>query len=155
MPRPYKPLIPQNVGEIMDKLGSMMLSAPTFNDPYFTERSVETEFSALNEGLAVVRGNLGEERYAKLIDLSNRMRAHFEAGAAPSHRQLGSVDDAMTHPKQRLDQRMPTRTIGQMSAGIEAKFSRMRPNRRESAEADMEQLCDAGHRVMFAGILQL
>jgi|CXWL01.1.fsa_nt_gi hypothetical protein len=79
MPRSYKPLIPQSIGEIKDLLASMMLSSPTFTDAYFTERSVDTEFFALNEGLGVVRDKLGEERYAAAVDLSNRMRAHFEA----------------------------------------------------------------------------
>jgi len=94
MPREYKPLIPQSIGEIMDLLASMMLSAPTFRDAYFTERNVETEFFALNEGLGVMRKKLGEERYDALIDLSHRMRAHFEAdpddtnGQARSGRKL-------------------------------------------------------------------
>jgi hypothetical protein len=79
MPRSYEPLVPQNVGEIMDLLASMMLSSPTFKDSYFVERSIETEFFALNEGLKLSRKRLGEHRYETLIDLSFRTRAHFEA----------------------------------------------------------------------------
>jgi hypothetical protein len=30
MRRPYKPYIPQTIGEIWDKLGWMMLNSPTF-----------------------------------------------------------------------------------------------------------------------------
>ena len=78
MPR-YKPYIPKNVSDIMDHLGMMMLASPTFEDDYFTERSVETVFSALNEGLKNIQKKLGEERYQKLRVLSDRMRAHFEA----------------------------------------------------------------------------
>lgn len=79
MPRSYEPLVPKNIGEIMDLLASMMLSSPTFKDSYFLERNIETEFFSLNEGLQLSRKRLGEQRYATLIDLSHRMRAHFEA----------------------------------------------------------------------------
>jgi len=79
MPRPYEPLVPKNVGEIMDLLASMMLSSPTFQDSYFLERNMETEFFALNEGLKLARKKLGEQRYETLNELSHRMRAHFEA----------------------------------------------------------------------------
>jgi hypothetical protein len=78
MPR-YKPYVPQTVGDMMDLLGMMMLSSPTFKDDYFTERSVETVFSSLNGGLENIRKKLGEERYQTLRTLSDRMRAHFEA----------------------------------------------------------------------------
>jgi hypothetical protein len=77
---PYRPYIPQNVGELADKLGSMMLSAPTFKDKtgYFPQ-NIDTEFFALNEGLRAVRKKLGEERYTALKALSDKMRALFEA----------------------------------------------------------------------------
>lgn len=77
---PYRPYIPQNIGELMDHLGSMMLSAPTFKDKtgYFPQ-NIETEFFALNEGLQVVRKKLGEERYATLRALSDKMQSLFEA----------------------------------------------------------------------------
>lgn len=77
---PYRPYIPQNIGELMDQLGSMMLGAPTFKDKtgYFPQ-NIDTEFFALNEGLLVIRKKLGEERYAALRTLSDKMRALFEA----------------------------------------------------------------------------
>lgn len=77
----YRPHIPQTIGELMDKLGSMMLGAPTFKDKtgYFPGRNVETTFFALNEGLLAVRTKLGDERYATLKVLSDKMRALFEA----------------------------------------------------------------------------
>ena len=75
----YKPYAPQNVSDMMDLLGMMMLSSPTFKDDYFTERSVETVFSSLNGGLENIRKKLGEERYQTLRTLSDQMRAHFEA----------------------------------------------------------------------------
>jgi hypothetical protein len=81
MVRPYKPHIPKGVSEIMDQLGFMMLKSPTFIDKtgYFPDRNLETVFYALNEGLRLMRGKLGEERYVKLMEMSDRMRAHFEA----------------------------------------------------------------------------
>ena len=77
----YRPYIPQTIGELMDKLGSMMLGAPTFKDKtgYFPGRNIDTTFFALKEGLLAIRKKLGEERYAALRDLSDKMRALFEA----------------------------------------------------------------------------
>lgn len=81
MPRPYKPYIPQTIGEIWDQLGGMMLDSPTFVDKtgYLPGRNIATEFFRLKEGLKVVRKQLGEERFAKLNAMADRMRAHFEA----------------------------------------------------------------------------
>jgi hypothetical protein len=78
---PYKPRVPKGTSEIIDRLGMMMLASPTFVDKtgYFPGRNVETIFHSLNEGLRLIRANLGEERYLKLIEMSDRMRAHFEA----------------------------------------------------------------------------
>ena len=77
----YKPYIPQTIDELWDQVGSMMLGSPAFEDKsgYFPGMSIDSEFFALNEGLERVRPLLGEERYQALIDLSDRMRAHFEA----------------------------------------------------------------------------
>ena len=77
----YRPYIPQTLGELMDKVMSMMLGAPTFKDKtgYFPEMNIDTEFFALNEGLLAVRKKLGEERYAAMKELSDKMRALFEA----------------------------------------------------------------------------
>ena len=77
----YSPYIPQTVGELMDKIRAMMLSATTFTDKtgYFPGKNLDTEFFALNEGLLAVRKKLGEERYAALKALSDKMRPLFEA----------------------------------------------------------------------------
>jgi hypothetical protein len=110
MPRPYKPYIPQTIGEIWDKLGSMMLYSPTFKDDsgYFPERNIETEFFALNEGLKAVRKKLGEERYQALVALSDRMRAHFEADpenktddTLAGRRLINEMEDLLRPPRPR------------------------------------------------------
>ena len=77
----YTPYIPQNIGELMDQLGSMMLGSPTFKDGtgYFPRMNIDTEFFALNEGLLACRKKLGEEHYAALKARSDKMRALFEA----------------------------------------------------------------------------
>jgi hypothetical protein len=77
----YKPYIPQDVGEVMDQLGSMMLDSPRFIDStgYLPGQNIDTAFLELNEGLQMIRGELGEELYLKLREMSDRMRAHFEA----------------------------------------------------------------------------
>lgn len=79
--RPYTPYIPKTIGEIMDNLGSMMLTAPTFKDKggYFPQQNIDTEFFALNEGFKMIRKKVGEDGYEALVTLSDRMRAHFEA----------------------------------------------------------------------------
>jgi hypothetical protein len=81
MVQPYEPYIPKNISELRDLLGWMMLASPTFADKsgYFPGRSVETAFHALNESLRLMRSKLGEGRYLKLREMSDRMRAHFEA----------------------------------------------------------------------------
>ena len=77
----YVPTIPQTKGDLMDILGSMMLSSPTFVDKtgYFPWYNLELTFSELNQGLALQRKRLGEERYLALREMSDRMRALFEA----------------------------------------------------------------------------
>jgi hypothetical protein len=59
----------------------MMLKSPTFVDRtgYFPGKNLETTFYELNEALRLISGELGEDRYLKLIEMSARMRAHFEA----------------------------------------------------------------------------
>jgi len=81
MQNKYTPYIPQNIGEIIDKLGWMMLFSPKFDNDsgYFPGRNLDTTFFSLNEGLKANRNRLGEERYVTLLSLSDRMRAHFEA----------------------------------------------------------------------------
>lgn len=81
MPRPYSPYIPEGKSEIMDKLASMMLSKPTFEDDsgYFPGKNINTEFYALNEALRLIKNRLGEEQYQTLKAMSDRMRALFEA----------------------------------------------------------------------------
>ncbi|PTS89767.1 hypothetical protein DBR17_02685 [Sphingomonas sp. HMWF008] len=83
-PNPYfnsKPYIPASLSEIYDTLGSMILGAPTFIDKtlVFPNRNIDSEFNKLTEGFALVRKKLGEERYAKLIDLAARAKALFAA----------------------------------------------------------------------------
>jgi hypothetical protein len=77
-PNPY---IPRSIEEVWDLVGSMMLGAPTFIDKteFFPDRSIETEFFALDEGLKAIRETIGSNDYQRLLDLSARMRAHFEA----------------------------------------------------------------------------
>ena len=78
---PYKPYIPQDLSEILDQVRSMMLGSPDFKDDtgYFPERNIDTAFFSLNEGLQLIRGKLGEERYMTLRAMSDQMRALFES----------------------------------------------------------------------------
>jgi len=79
--RQYSPLVPKNVSDLRDLIGSMMLGSPTFIDKTgrVPGENLETTFYELNEGLRNLRGKLGEARYLKLLEMSNQMRAYFEA----------------------------------------------------------------------------
>jgi hypothetical protein len=79
--RPANLYVPEGVGEIIDLLALVVLSSPTFVDKtgYFPYQNIDTVFYQLNEGLRLIRRKLGEERFLKLIEMSDRMRAHFEA----------------------------------------------------------------------------
>ncbi|GAM97806.1 hypothetical protein U91I_01435 [alpha proteobacterium U9-1i] len=87
MARDYTPYVPQNVGELMDFLAMMMLQSPTFEDKtgHFPGRNVESVFFQFNEGLAVVRKKIGQQRYETMRALSDEMRAHFEADPTDSN----------------------------------------------------------------------
>ena len=75
----YKPHIPKTLDDLMSQLSFMLLKAPTYEDPEFPGRNLETAFLQLNEGLKNVRAELGEARYEALMALSEKARAHFEA----------------------------------------------------------------------------
>ena len=79
MSRNYAPLIPSDVNELMDLLGSMLLKAPTFVDSAFPDMNVEKRFLELDGGLQNVRAVVGEDNYARLVDLSQRARTLFES----------------------------------------------------------------------------
>lgn len=81
--QPYKPYIPQNLDELWDLLGSMVLGAPKFIDTsgFFPGKGIETEYFKLMEGLKLARPELGEERYAKLVEMAERTKAYFIAAA--------------------------------------------------------------------------
>jgi hypothetical protein len=79
--------IPKTVSELWDLIGAFMLSSPTFIDDsgWFPNRNIETEFFALKEGLKHLRSKFGEEYYAQLDALADRMRVHFEADPEDSN----------------------------------------------------------------------
>jgi hypothetical protein len=99
----YKPYVPQTVGDVMDFLGMMILSSPTFEDDFFIGKNIGTVFPALNQGLENIRKKLGEERYQTLRTLSDQMRAHFEADpedktgeAMAGRRIIREMEDVLT-----------------------------------------------------------
>jgi hypothetical protein len=78
---PYRPHIPQSISQIMEVLAFILFESPTFVDRtgYFPQQNIDTVFRQLNDGLVRNRRKLGEERYLKLVEMSDRTRAHFEA----------------------------------------------------------------------------
>jgi hypothetical protein len=79
--RVYEPYIAKNIGELRDCIASMMLDSPKFVDTtgYFREKNLDNTFQGLRSSLDGLRTKLGDERYCKLIEISNQMRAYFEA----------------------------------------------------------------------------
>jgi tRNA 2-selenouridine synthase SelU len=79
--KPVKMHIPQDLGELLELISSMMLSAPTFADlsGYLPFLNLDYVFQELHEGLSHNRRRLGEERYHELVRISDEMRTLFEA----------------------------------------------------------------------------
>jgi len=81
MPRKFRPYIAQSLGDLLDKMGFLLLSSPTFLDKtgYFPEQNLDTTFYALNESIKRLRHELGDDLYSQLLEMSDHMRAYFEA----------------------------------------------------------------------------
>ncbi len=79
--KPASVRVPQDIPEILEIVVSMLSSAPKFLDKmgYLPFVNLDYTFRQLNEGLAHNRQTLGEPRYHLLMQMSDRMRAHFEA----------------------------------------------------------------------------
>jgi hypothetical protein len=75
----YKPYVPETLSELMDQVVPMMGDAPNFKDDtgYFPRKNIDSEFYALIEGFGKVRDKVGEDRYAKALDIAARMKAIF------------------------------------------------------------------------------
>jgi len=79
MVRPYKLTIPETVGEMQDRLSTMMLTSPHFTHDMFPGKNIDTTFVELFGGLENIRSTLGDERYEKLVAMAVEMRGRFEA----------------------------------------------------------------------------
>ena len=79
--KPIKRSVPQDISDLLDHLGWMLLRSPTFvdNTGHFPFLNLDYVFDELNDGLVVNRRTLGEERYQELMRMSDQMRALFEA----------------------------------------------------------------------------
>jgi len=79
--RQVKMYVPREVGEVLDQLGYMMLSAPNFLDKtgYFPYRNLDYVCRQLTVGLTNIRSTIGEDRYNDLTRMAAEMRALFEA----------------------------------------------------------------------------
>jgi hypothetical protein len=78
---PYRPHIPETISQIMEVLALILFESPTFVDRtgYFPQQDIDTVFQQLNDGMLQNRRKLGEERYLKLVEMSDRTRALFAA----------------------------------------------------------------------------
>lgn len=75
------PYTPVTLSEIYDYLAGTLGRSPTFVDEtdFYSIGGIDTEFSVLANAFGNVRRKLGEERYAKLIELAARAKALFLA----------------------------------------------------------------------------
>ena len=74
-----KPYIAKSLSEIYDLLSSFIGGAPKMEDRlgHFPYYNIDTRFAQLVESFGVVREKLGEERYARLVDLAARTKALY------------------------------------------------------------------------------
>lgn len=79
--KPERMHIPGDIQELLVLLGSMLMSAPKFEDRtgWLPFLNLEYVFKQLDEGLARNRSTLGEGRYRELQRMSGEMRALFVA----------------------------------------------------------------------------
>jgi hypothetical protein len=79
--KPAKMCVPQDLRELLEFAVSVLSSAQMFADKtgYFPHQNLDYVFRQLFAGLSLNKPALGEQRYEKLIDMSDRMRALFEA----------------------------------------------------------------------------
>ena len=79
--RPANMHVPKDIQEVLVLLSWILLKSPKFVDKtgHFPFRNVNYVFQQLNGGLGNIRPTLGEERYQELTQMSDRMRALFEA----------------------------------------------------------------------------
>lgn len=76
-----EPYVPATLSEIYDYLAGTLGRAPTFIDEtdFYSSGGIDTEFSVLVSAFGNARLKLGEDRYAKLIELAARTKALFLA----------------------------------------------------------------------------
>lgn len=77
--RIYKLTVPQTLGQLYDKLGSMMLRSPEFTDPWFPGMNIDTTFEELSQGLEINRAKFSDEDYERLVTMSKELRSLYEA----------------------------------------------------------------------------
>ena len=72
---------PRDVGEVIDKLTTVLLNSPNFEDKtgYFPFKNIEWVFQQLNGGLNNIRETIEEARHHELMRMSAQIRALFEA----------------------------------------------------------------------------
>lgn len=82
MTRPYTPVIPQDVGELMDRLAWMMLNVPRFPgnelSVLWPARTLAWTMFELREGLGKIRNKLGEERYFAALSMTDQMELLYK-----------------------------------------------------------------------------
>ena len=72
--------IAESFGDLLEIMSYMLIFSPKFNNDIFCRgRDIETSFYVLNESLSIMRTKLGEGLYHRLIEMSDQMRACFEA----------------------------------------------------------------------------
>lgn len=77
--RNQQPYVAKSLSEIYDLLSAFIGDAPRMEDrlDHFSYYNIDTRFDQLVQSFGVVRKKLGEERYARLVDLAARTKALY------------------------------------------------------------------------------
>jgi hypothetical protein len=81
MPRKYERHVAKSLGDLADQASWLRMSAPRFDFMrlWFPEGNIDTAFVSFDKGLQNNRALLGEALFHRLAQMSNDMRACFEA----------------------------------------------------------------------------
>lgn len=79
MPEPFL-LIPESLGELSDQLGSMILTAPSFNSRVEPDSNIDTVFEELNRGIEYLCPKFGSAGCEEMSRMSGEARSLFESG---------------------------------------------------------------------------
>jgi hypothetical protein len=71
--------VPSTLGEVRELVGAMVLCIPDMNLPN-SDQGLDGAFQGLEHSLGLIRGNLGDERYHRLVAMAHESKQLFLDG---------------------------------------------------------------------------